>query len=128
MANIGIIRCEKNEQRCPLTNCIKSLRGTQQAFADYEDGELIGVFTCHCPGDNVANLGKILQNKGAEAIHMCTCTFASKDDGGWVMGDGFCENIDELMQQLADAVDVPCVKGTAHLPEGYTQQVFRKTG
>ena len=40
MANIGIIRCEKNAQRCPLTNCIKSLRNCQQGFADYSDTEL----------------------------------------------------------------------------------------
>lgn len=125
MANIGIIRCEKNAQRCPLTNCIKSLRGTQQAFSGYAAGELIGVFTCQCPGDNVANLGKILQSKGAEAIHMCTCTFASKGESGWLMGDGFCENIDDIMQRLADAVDVPCVKGTAHLPVDYAPQVFK---
>ena len=124
MANIGIIRCEKNAQRCPLTNCIKSLRNCQQGFADYSDAELTGVFTCQCPGDNLANLAKILQSKGAEAIHFVTCTFASKAEEGWVMGDGFCDSIDELIQNVAGAVDVPCVKGTAHLPAGYAPQVF----
>jgi len=41
MANIGIIRCEKNEDRCPLTNCLKSLRNTQEGFINYDSGELI---------------------------------------------------------------------------------------
>ena len=49
MANIGIIRCEKNEDRCPLTNCLKSLRDTQEAFINYDSGELIGVFTLQMP-------------------------------------------------------------------------------
>ncbi len=125
MANIGIIRCEKNAERCPLTNCIKSLRQCKQAFADYDEGELIGVFTCRCPGDNVANLAKILQSKGADAIHLCTCTFAQKTGEGWVMGSGFCDKVDEIMEKLSGAVDVPCVKGTAHLPDGYTPEIYK---
>ncbi len=124
MTNIGIIRCEKNAQRCPLTNCIKSLRNGEQAFSRYSSPQLIGVFSCQCPGDNVANLAKILKSKGAEAIHFCTCTFASKSETGWQMGDGFCENVDELMRQVAEATQLPCVKGTAHLPENYSPQVF----
>ena len=124
MTQIGIIRCEKNAQRCPLTNCIKSLRNGQQAFSGYDAGELIGVFTCQCPGDNLASLAKILQGKGAEAIHFCTCTFAGKDDGTWTMGGGFCDDIDGLIQRAAGAVDIPCIKGTAHLPEGYTPERF----
>ena len=124
MANIGIIRCDKNSRKCPLTNCIKSLRGGEQAFAEHGASALIGVFTCQCPGDNVEDFGKILKSKGAEAIHFCTCTFASRKDGQWAMGDGFCEEIDALMERVAKAADIPCVKGTAHLPKDYEPQVI----
>ncbi len=120
MAKIGIIRCEKNSDRCPLTNCLKSLKGMQQGFSNYDSTELIGVFTCHCPGENVINLGKILKSKGAETIHFCTCTFAHKDEGKWIMGNGFCDHIDEIIQKLSDELKIPCLKGTAHLPDGYS--------
>ncbi|MFZ0484058.1 MAG: CGGC domain-containing protein [Desulfobacterales bacterium] len=124
MENIGIIRCEKNADRCPLTNCLKSLKGGQQGFSGYDKGELIGVFTCKCPGDNVINLGKILKKKGAEAIHFCTCTFAHKKEGEWTMGGGFCDHIDNILKGLSNEVKIPCIKGTAHLPDGYVPEVF----
>ncbi|MGB9499124.1 MAG: CGGC domain-containing protein [Dissulfuribacterales bacterium] len=124
MANIGIIRCEKNEDRCPMTSCIKSLKKTGEGFAKYDSAELIGVFTCKCPGDNVINLGKILKSKGAEAIHFCTCTFSSKKDGAWTLGDGFCNNTDSILEKLSAEVKLPCIKGTAHLPSGYQVEVY----
>ncbi len=117
--NIGMIRCEKNEKKCPLTGCFRCLEETTQGFADYDTAKLVGVFTCRCPGDNVGNLGKILKAKGAEAIHFCTCTFAHKQDGKWQMGDGFCDPVDDLLKRVASETGLPCVKGSAHLPEGY---------
>jgi predicted metal-binding protein len=124
MENIGIIRCEKNADRCPLTNCLKSLKGGQQGFSGYDKAELIGVFTCKCPGDNVINLVKILKKKGAEAIHFCTCTFAHKKEGEWTMGSGFCDHIDNILKGLSNEVKISCIKGTAHLPDGYVPEVF----
>lgn len=124
MENIGIIRCEKNADRCPLTNCLKSLKGRKQGFSNYDKGELIGIFTCKCPGDNVTNLGKILKKKGAEAIHFCTCTFAHKKEGEWTMGDGFCDHIDDILKRLSNELKIPCIKGTAHLPDGYRPEEF----
>jgi predicted metal-binding protein len=117
--NIGMIRCEKNEKKCPLTGCFRCLEETMQGFADYDTAKLVGVFTCRCPGDNVGNLGKILKAKDAEAIHFCTCTFAHKQDGKWEMGDGFCDHVDDLFKKMAAETSLPCVKGSAHLPEGY---------
>ena len=35
--NIGIIRCEKNEETCPLTGCLNCLQDTQEGFADYDE-------------------------------------------------------------------------------------------
>ena len=124
MTKIGIIRCEKNETRCPLTGCINSLNATAQGFDQYDQAQLMGVFTCRCPGDNAVDMGKILKSKGAEAIHFCTCTFAHKDGNEWLAGDGFCENVDAVMQRVADAVGIPCVKGSAHLPQGYQPASF----
>ena len=84
MTKVGIIRCEKNETRCPLTNCFKTMIETTQGFGAYDACIPAGVFTCRCPGDNVADMAKILKSKGAEAIHLCTCTFASKTQDGWI--------------------------------------------
>lgn len=122
--NIGIIRCEKNVDRCPLTGCIKSLENRKEAFSEYDETELTGIFTCTCPGDKVADFGKILKSKGAGAIHFCTCAFSAKQDGKWVLGGGFCDHIDELIDRVAKETGLPCVKGSAHLPEGYEPAVF----
>jgi len=100
------------------------LKGTEQAFSFYESAELIGVFTCRCPGDKVVAMAKILKSKGAEAIHFCTCAFAHREDGKWVMGGGFCDHLDMLLRGISEEVGIPCLKGTAHLPEGYVVEVF----
>ena len=80
MANVAIIRCEKNETKCPLTSCISCLTEKKEGFAGYDDTRLAGIFTCRCPGDDAVNLAKILKSKGADAIHFCTCTFAKRTD------------------------------------------------
>lgn len=120
MTNVAIIRCEKNETKCPLTSCFKCLDNTEEAFASYDECNLVGLFTCRCPGDNIENLSKILKAKGADVIHFCTCTFAKKTADGWDAScNGFCENIDLLIEKAAKASGLPCVKGTAHLPKNY---------
>jgi len=122
--NIGLIRCEKNEKKCPLTGCFKCLDETTQGFAEYDNANLVGVFSCRCPGDDIGNLGRILKAKGAETIHLCTCTFAHKDGGKWEMGRGFCDYADNLLTTLSEATGLPCVKGSAHLPEEYSAETF----
>ena len=120
MTNIGMIRCEKNAEKCPLTNCFRCLIETKEGFAGYDKCFPAGVFTCRCPGDNSVNLAKILKSKGAEAIHFCTCTFAKKSDQGWVAKEGgFCEHIDKIIENVHKETGLPCVKGTAHLPNDY---------
>ncbi|MBU1002572.1 MAG: CGGC domain-containing protein [Proteobacteria bacterium] len=124
MTKIGIIRCEKNETTCPLTGCITCLEQRTQGFKSYDAATLAGIFTCRCPGDNVVNLAKILKAKGAEVIHVATCLFANKVDGKWVLeGDGFCEKHEQLLSQMREATGIPCIKGTAHLPEGYSPEI-----
>ena len=126
MVNAAIIRCEKNMDRCPMTNCFRSLVQSKDGFALYDECMPAGVFTCRCPGENVIDLARILKAKGAQAIHFCTCTFARKADSGWRMDSGgFCERIDELVARVKQDTGLPCVKGTAHLPEGYRPAAWR---
>ena len=86
---------------------------------------MTGVFVCRCPGENAADLAKILKSKGAEAIHFCTCTFAGKDDGGWSLEkDGLCDHIDNIIDQVHRDAGIRCVKGTAHLPKDYALKTW----
>ena len=120
MEKIGIIRCQKNEEKCPLTSCFRCLMETKEGFGMYEEAMPAGVFTCKCPGDIAVQQAKILKAKGADAVHFCTCAFAKKGDGGWSMEQGgFCEQIDDIIERVHREADIPCVKGTAHLPAGY---------
>ena len=94
-------------------------RRETKVFAVHDgDNQLVGVFTCRCPGDNVVNFAKILKAKGAEVIHWCTCLFSHKKDGAWVQGDGFCEELDSFVKRVVQEAGIPCVMGTAHLPQG----------
>jgi len=126
MAKVAIIRCEKNMERCPMTNCFRCLTETKEGFSEYDKCIPAGVFTCRCPGDNTVNLAKILKSKGAEVIHFCTCTFAEKTKNGWDSSNGgFCENLDEIIKRVHGKSGLPCVKGTAHLPKGYTPEILK---
>lgn len=125
MTRVALIRCEKNEERCPLTNCFKCMMENKEGFSGYNDCYPAGVFTCRCPGDNIAAQAKILKSKGAEVIHFCTCSFAQKTDEGWVYGNGFCDHLDDIMKTAHQASGLPCVKGTAHLPKGYAPEILK---
>jgi len=123
MTKIGIIRCEKNEKKCPLTGCITCLAQQTQGFESYDQTQLTGVFTCRGDMDDAANMAKILKAKGAEAIHVPTCLFANKSDGAWIMeGGGFCDRLETLADRIREAAGIPCVQGTAHLPQGYAPE------
>lgn len=125
MTKTAIIRCEKNAERCPLTNCFKTMIETKEGFARYDECMPSGVFTCQCPGDNAVGLAKILKAKGAEAIHFCTCAFAKKTDKGWSLEEGgFCDNLDEIMKRIHEETGLTCVKGTAHLPKDYHPEIL----
>lgn len=126
MMEVGIIRCEKNMDKCPLTSCFKSLLQMKEGFSIYDDCTLTGIFTCRCPGDIAVEHARILKDKGAEAIHFCTCTFSKKGDNGWTTeAGGFCDHIDEIMEKVHKEVDIFCVKGTAHLPKDYTIRMWK---
>ena len=124
MTKIGLIRCDKNENRRPLNGCLNSLKGCAQGFACYDEAEITGVFTCRCPGEDLVEKAKILKSKGAQAIHFCTSTFAHKASKEWIVGQGFCDHVDELMENISREADITCVKGSAHLPEAYQLEIF----
>ena len=125
MTEIAIIRCEKNLDTCPLKGCIKSLINAKATFSEYAKSSPSGILTCHCPGNNAVELASILKSKGAEVIHFCTYTFASKTSDGLSDKDGgFCENIDSIIERVSREADIRCIEGTAHLPKGYVPLVF----
>ncbi|MFW6323455.1 MAG: CGGC domain-containing protein [Desulfovibrionales bacterium] len=125
MCRIGLIRCEKNEEKCPLTSCLKSLRAGVEGFSIHREAcELVGVFTCRCPGDSISRQAAILKAKGADVIHLCTCVFAGKKDTTWTEGLGFCPEWQNLGQKIAQTSGLPCVAGSAHLPPGYEPLVM----
>ena len=125
MTKSAIIRCEKNEERCPLTSCFKCMIESKEGFSGFDDCKPAGVFTCRCPGDNVIKLARIFKTKGAEVIHFCTCAFAKKTDDGWMAGGGFCDHLDEIIERVSKESGLPCVKGSAHLPKGYTPEIWK---
>ncbi len=128
MTKVAMIRCEKNENRCPLTGCFKTMMETSQGFAGYEECTPAGVFTCRCPGDNAVEFGKILKSKGAEVIHFCTCSFAKKTEAGWDNANGgFCEDMEAIARKISRETGLPCVLGTAHLPKGYEPVKIQET-
>ena len=128
MTKIGLLRCPQNETKCPLTSCLKTMAASSEGFSEYEAAELAGVFTLTESRDKNVELAKILKAKGAEVLHMVTCGFAKKEDGKWIVGNGFVEEPEQLMSDLARETGLPCVLGGAHLPEGYIPMVFGPGG
>jgi len=124
MPKIAMIRCEKNMEKCPQTSCFAAMTSKKEGFQIYDDDCIpAGVFVCHCPGEDTVEKANILKSKGVDAIHFCTCTFATKGEGGWSMENGgFCEDINKIIERVHQETDVPCVKGTAHLPKDYNIQ------
>lgn len=128
MTQAAIIRCEKNEHRCPLTSCLDCLLEGKEGFAGYSECKPVGIFTCRCPGDNVGALAKILKAKGADVIHVCSCTFSKKTAKGWIAAEGgLCDHLDAIMARIHKETGLPVVKGTAHLPKDYSLETWDDT-
>lgn len=126
MTKIGLFRCPQNEEKCPLTNCFLSLQEQKQGFSRYEYPRLAGVFTLRESIEDNLALAKILKSKGVDVIHFVTCSFSHKDEGkNWYLGNGFFDNVDHIAQKIAEEIGIPCIKGTAHLPENYSVEVFK---
>ncbi len=125
MSKIGIFRCQGNEKKCPLTNCLLSLQQGKQAFSSYDEVELYGVFSLQEDFEENVNLANIMKSKGVEVIHIVTCAFSNKSSGkNWELGGGYCSNVDSLAEKIARETGLPCVKGTAHLPQEYELESF----
>lgn len=125
MSKIGLFRCADNELKCPLTSCLKSLKSREQGFAGYLETELVGVFTLQNDLEDNLKLAKIMAAKGAEAIHLVTCSFAHRGEGKtWHLGQGFIRDADNLAREMAKAGGLPCIKGSAHLPADYEIETY----
>ncbi len=125
MSKIGIFRCQGNEKKCPLTNCLLSLQERKQGFARYDQPELYGIFSLQEDFEENVNLANIMKSKGVEVIHIATCAFSKKAEGkNWELGGGYYNNVDSIAEKIAKETGLPCVKGTAHLPEGYEVECF----
>lgn len=125
MKNIGLFRCRDNDQRCPLTSCLQSIKAGRQGFAAYDQARLVGVFSLQDTMDENLALAEILKQKGAETIHFVTCAFCHKDENKtWHLGNGFINNVDELARHISLRTGIPCVKGSAHLPADYDPEHF----
>lgn len=72
---LGIIRCRQTEDYCPGSGCLKAARNKKGAFNGVEeDIEVIGFTNCGgCPGKKVVLRGKMLVERGAEAIAFASC-------------------------------------------------------
>jgi hypothetical protein len=79
MTKVAIIRCEKNENRCPLTNCFV-MEKREPMMSVSRRVFLRAVVRVIMPWS------WLKYAKGAEAIHFCTCAFAKQSDQGWKMG------------------------------------------
>jgi predicted metal-binding protein len=125
MTKIGLFRCPHNEGKCPLTSCFLSLQEQAQGFSRYDNPQLVGVFTLKDSIDENLALAKILKAKGVEVIHFVTCAFSHKDEGKtWYLGNGFYEDVDSVARKIVQETGIPCIKGTAHLPENYSVEIF----
>jgi predicted metal-binding protein len=124
MAKIAILRSEANARKCPLTSCFKCLAERVEGFSGYADAHPAGVFSIDPNPEETVRLAKILKAKGAEAIHVATCAFAHKGNGGWILGDGLEKDLEPILKRVAAETGLPCVLGTAHLPKGYVPVRF----
>ena len=108
-----------------MKRCLTCLFKGKEGFVGHMDCTPAGVLTCRCPGDNVAAMANILKAKGADVIHVCTCTFARKTARGWRAAEGgFCDHIEEIIDRIQTETGLPVVKGTAHLPVDYRLQTY----
>lgn len=74
--NLGIIRCQQTEHRCPGTKCLQGAQHHQYAFTAYEEEpiNLVGFVTCGgCPGKNVDARAAELIKRGADSIALASC-------------------------------------------------------
>lgn len=127
MTKIGIFRCAQNEKECPMTSCFLSLQNREHGFSGYDQAEIAGIFTLQDSEAENISLAETFKSKGVEVIHFVTCSFSHKGDGKiWYLGNGFFENVDDLARKISRETGLPCVKGTAHLPEEYTVEVFKE--
>jgi predicted metal-binding protein len=74
MMKVGIIRCQQTEDMCPGNTDFKVAKEGKMAFENTGPVEVIGFVSCGgCPGKKAVTRGKLMVDRGAEAIALASC-------------------------------------------------------
>jgi predicted metal-binding protein len=109
---IGIIICDRYHT-CAGGKCLRAMRNSEGAFAQYagSEVELVGYTTCGgCPGGNVEYTGEEMVKNGAQVIHLAT---------GLLVGYPPCPRIRTFKAFLEARYGVQVVLGTHPIPQKY---------
>ncbi len=71
---VGIIRCQQTEDICPGTTDFRVALEGKSAFEETGPVEIVGFVSCGgCPGKRAILRGKLMVDRGAEAIVFASC-------------------------------------------------------
>lgn len=71
---VGIIRCQQTEDMCPGNTDFKVAKEGKMAFENTGPVEVIGFVSCGgCPGKRAVTRGKLMVDRGADAIVLASC-------------------------------------------------------
>ncbi|MFW6109502.1 MAG: CGGC domain-containing protein [archaeon] len=74
MLKVGLIRCRQTEEMCPGNTDFKVAREGKMAFEETGPVEVVGFISCGgCPGKNAGRRAKLMVERGAEVIVICSC-------------------------------------------------------
>jgi len=74
MLKVGLIRCRQTEDMCPGNTDFKIAREGTMVFEETGPVEIVGLLSCGgCPGKNAGRRAKLIVERGAEAIVICSC-------------------------------------------------------
>lgn len=74
MMKVGIIRCQQTEDMCPGNTDFKVAKEGKMAFESTGPVEVIGFVSCGgCPGKRAVTRGKLMVDRGADAIVIASC-------------------------------------------------------
>jgi len=104
VVKIAIIRCDENSERCAGWNCFPAMANKTGKFEGYDKIELVGFDTCggcgHGKADKIVKKAKILQQHGAEVIHLGNCIAAD------------CPSKDIYIKELKKRLKIPIIERT----------------
>ncbi len=109
MLKVGLIRCRQTEDMCPGNTDFKVAREGKMAFEKTGSVEIVGFLSCGgCPGKNVGRRAKLMVDRGAEAIVICSCISRGNPIGV------VCPNFESIRETIKKAVgpDIQIIEWT----------------